>query len=319
MIRSVDRRVARHTRPGKHPHTRARAGSNQHGVVDRARMTRADVTSLAQDRRLRDEHALVRRAVRVVAGHASVAARRMLPQERAALFRMARSAQLGDRIAFPQQLHVRRAVCVMARRTLHLAFAHGHVSRAIELGDFVAVAARAHVLLQLGLQLSSRRFRGMDRVTCRAREVSRFVLAVVPERVFSAVVAGRAKRVDFLRFGFLEAPRLERIGRWILEVLARGPVTGFTALRSPRRPGIALSVVCGVDVPVVLLFVTGRAVRVAYICGAGLGGRSLRSLSRSSGLVNRGLFTGCRGNFPNHDGRSRNVRRRRNTKNRRQP
>jgi len=119
-------------------------------------MTRADVASLAENRRFRHEHALVRRSVRIVTRHASIAARGVLPQERAALFRMARRAQLGNRIALPQQLHIGRTVGVVAGRALHLAFAHGHVSRAVELGYLVAVATRAHILLELGLQLSGR-------------------------------------------------------------------------------------------------------------------------------------------------------------------
>ena len=86
-------RVARHARPRIDAHARGRRRSDQRPVVDGARVTRRDVTALAQDRRLRDEHALVRRAVRVVTRRAAVARRRVLPQERAALVGVAGGAQ----------------------------------------------------------------------------------------------------------------------------------------------------------------------------------------------------------------------------------
>ena len=86
-------------------------------------------------------------------------------------------------------------------------------------------------------------------MTGRAGEIPRFVLAVVPERVFAAVVAGGADRIDVRRLRVLEALRFElRLGG-ILEVLARRPVTRFTAPRGSRRSGIDLPVVRGVDVP----------------------------------------------------------------------
>ena len=71
MIRAVNRRVAGHARPGVDADAGRRSRPDQAGVVDRARMPRADVTPLTENRRLGDEHALVRRAVRVVTGGAA--------------------------------------------------------------------------------------------------------------------------------------------------------------------------------------------------------------------------------------------------------
>lgn len=323
VIRSVNRRVAGDARPGKDAHACARAGSNQYRVIDRARVTRADVASLTEDGRLRDEHALVGRSMRIVTRHASIATRRVLPQEGTSLLGMARGAQLGNRIALAQQLHVRRAVSVVAGRTLHLAFAHGHVSRAVELGHLVAVTTRTHILLELGFQLPGRRLGRVDRVTRSARQVSRFVLAVVPERVLAFVVAGGAERVHFLGLRLLQASGLECIGRRIFEMLARRPMTRFTASRGSRRSRIGLPVVRGVDVAVVLFGVTRSAVCVTDVRGASLRGRRGRrrrgGLTRLSGLFGSGVFSGRWGNVPNQNCRDRRVRRRGNPKNGRKP
>ena len=113
----------------------------------------------------------------------------------------------------------------------------------------------------------------MDGVTRRTRKISRLVLTVVPERVFSPVVAGGAECVQLLRLGLLEAPGLERVGRWILEMFARRPMACLAALLGGRRSRIGFPVMGCVDVAIVLLGVTRGAVSVANIRGASWCGR----------------------------------------------
>src|SRR5262245_2611999 len=128
------------------------AGRQETRVVDRARMTRADMASLAENGRLGDEHALVLRSVRVMTCDAPLTDRSVLPQERSALVGMTARAQPRNGIAGLQELHVGRTVRVVAARALHLAFANGHVAGSIELRNLVAVATRAGFHLGLALQ-----------------------------------------------------------------------------------------------------------------------------------------------------------------------
>src|SRR5471032_3362930 len=63
-----------------------------HAVVDRRRMPGADVTPLAEHRKLRDEHPVVVGPVRIVTRVARLADRRVIPQERPSLLGMAAHA-----------------------------------------------------------------------------------------------------------------------------------------------------------------------------------------------------------------------------------
>ena len=90
-----------------------------------------------------------------------------------------------------EQLHVGRAVHVVARRAGHLAFAHRHVIEALLLVGDGLVAPRAGELLRLGAH-QLRPFGRVHAVAVDALDVAVLVLAAVPERVLAAVVAGLA-------------------------------------------------------------------------------------------------------------------------------
>jgi hypothetical protein len=107
---------------------------------------------LTQERQFRDEQALVRRPVRVVARRAVLAHRRVLPQERPALLLVTARTGFVDAVAHTQQADVLRTVHIVAGRALQLAFAHRHVSHAIEFRELVAVALPADLELVLRLQ-----------------------------------------------------------------------------------------------------------------------------------------------------------------------
>ena len=168
-------------------------------VVNRGRVLGVVVAPLAEERQLRHQHAVVVRAMRIVAGRAAFTVDAgVLEQERSALLRVARRARFVDAVAGAQQLDVGRAMRVVAGRALHLAFAHGHVAGAIELGDLVAMAVHAQLLLVGRLQLRGRGQRVMDAVARGARHVARFVLAAFPQRVDALVVASGARLADGL-------------------------------------------------------------------------------------------------------------------------
>ena len=191
--------MARHTRSAVDAGARVRPGSDQRRIVDRARMSRRHVTALAENRRLRHQHPLVRRAVRIVACRTSVTAGRVLPQIWSALVGVTGRAQLGDRITLAQQLHVGRPVHVVTGRALHLAFAHGHVTGPIELGDLVPMTVHTELGLRRFFQLLELGSWRVNGVAARAAQAAAFMLAPVPQRMLAPVVAGRAGRVDLVR------------------------------------------------------------------------------------------------------------------------
>ena len=140
-----------------------------------------------------------------------------------------------DRVARLQQPDVGRAVRVVARRAFHLALAHRHVAGAIQLGHLVAVAGHALLLLIDRLQLRLGRLRLVDAVTADARDVARFVLAALPQRMRSPVVARRAAVGHLPGRQPIELHRLDLLG--IAGVRLARPVTGFASLG--RRRGFA--------------------------------------------------------------------------------
>ena len=138
-------------------------------VVNCRRVPRVVMAPLAEERQLRYQHAIVVRTVGIVTGRTTFTAdARVLEQERSALLGVARSARFVHAVAGLQQSDVGRPVRVVARRAFHLAFAHWHMTRAIQLGDLVAMAGHALLLLRGGLQLSHWRFRMMNAVARHA-------------------------------------------------------------------------------------------------------------------------------------------------------
>ena len=135
-----------------------------------------------------------------------------------------------------EQLDVGRSVRVVARRAFHLAFANRHVAGAIELGDLVAMAVHAQLLLVRRLQLRGRRHRVMDAVARGAGDIARFVLAAFPQRVDALVVAGGARLADGLRRNLVELDRLDLLR--IARMRFAGPMAGLTAHRRRRRARI---------------------------------------------------------------------------------
>src|SRR5688572_33276734 len=103
MVRTMDLGMAVHAAAADNAWAAVPHGET---VVHRGRMSRADVTALAQHGHLRNEQPVVRRPVRVVARHAAFAAGGVLEQEWATLFRVARDAALIDPVADPELLHV---------------------------------------------------------------------------------------------------------------------------------------------------------------------------------------------------------------------
>src|SRR6266568_5348549 len=121
------------------------AVSDLRGVIHRRRMPRGDVAALTEHRQLGDKQAIVVRPVRVVAGRAVLAYRRVLPQERSAFLGMAARAGFVHARARPEQPDILRSVYVVARHADHLAFAHRHVTGAIQLLHLVPMTGGAGV------------------------------------------------------------------------------------------------------------------------------------------------------------------------------
>src|SRR6185295_18811560 len=87
---------------------------------------------------------------------------------------------------------VGRAVRIVARGTLHLAFPYRHVAHTLLLGHFGRVTCLAGVHDADRLQLRLLRFWIVDRVAGDARQVTGVVHAALPLRVVAAAVAGQA-------------------------------------------------------------------------------------------------------------------------------
>src|SRR5262249_35214433 len=119
VVRSVNLRMAVHAAAPDGAVARRR---DLRSVVDRRRVTAADVAPLAEHRLLGDQHAIVVRAVRIVAARAVLASRGVVPDEGAALFRVAGRARFVQRVADLQHADVGRSVRAVAGRAVHLPF-----------------------------------------------------------------------------------------------------------------------------------------------------------------------------------------------------
>src|SRR5687767_7137409 len=100
-------------------------------------MPAGHVTPLAEHRLLRDEHPIVVRPVRIVAAGAVLASGRVLPQEGTALLGVATGTALVDGVANLEHADVGGPMRVVAAGTVHLSFAHRHVTRPFDLHRFL--------------------------------------------------------------------------------------------------------------------------------------------------------------------------------------
>jgi len=168
----------------------------------------------------------------IVAGHAALADRRVLPQIRSTLVRVTRGAALVNRGARLEQLDVRAAMDVVARRAGQCPLSDRHMVEPMRLVSDVAVARGALVRHALGFELR-RPLGSVDAVAGRTADVPLIVLTAVPQRMRRTVVARRAGAAHL---GWRRALEVSD-QRWITAfgMLLTGTVTAFAALRGGRR------------------------------------------------------------------------------------
>src|SRR5262245_25739083 len=104
MVGPVDVRMTVHAPASVNSTAGRRRRRHALRVVNRGGMTRADMTALAEHRRLGDQQTIVRRTMRIVARHAALATRRMLPEERSPLFGVTADTRLVDVAPHPELL-----------------------------------------------------------------------------------------------------------------------------------------------------------------------------------------------------------------------
>src|SRR5262245_23966512 len=277
VVRSVDLLVTADATASNHTDVLRVEGRCR---VDRRRMSGANMTALAEHRRSRHEHAIVVRSMRIVACTAGFPAGGVLEEEGTALLGVTADAGLVHPHPHAQLLDVGRPVRVVARGAVHLALAHRHVCRALQLHRLRAMTRGTEIDHTRLLQLRMLALWRMDRMARDARHVARIVHTSLPPRVLTAVVTGDAGRADIARGHGRKA--LDRIGhRRILDVLTAGTVAAFTALRGGWGTWIGAAAVRRLVVAVAGFGLVGMATdtRVAADkSGADLSGRE-RGLS----------------------------------------
>jgi hypothetical protein len=164
--------------------------------------------------------------MRVVAARAVLASRRVLPYERSALLGVAAGAQLVERIAGLEHAHVVRPVRRVAGGAVHLAFAHRHVPRLLDLHRLLLVAGLARLDDRRRFQLRLLGLRTVHAVAGRARHVARVVHAALEVRVRALVVAAQTRSVDVTgrhrreAFDFRLVARIDVRLAWTVAALA---------------------------------------------------------------------------------------------------
>ena len=218
-----------------------------------AGMTAGHVAGIANPRHAHSQQLRIVAAMRLVAVGAVLHDRRMLPEEGTAPLGVAAETVLGGR-GLQQLLWIGTSVRVMATGAGHLAFAIGHVRRALQLGAAHLMALQAEFRLGFlrplvfgeGCRVTSlRRQRRVNLLfhlmTLHAGNSARFVGAAFPEQAISIAVAGQAGGILF--FDGVGGILAEADGNSVFAAaafyvrLARS-MASFAALRLQRGSGM---------------------------------------------------------------------------------